>query len=137
VTSAPTVAVGAVLFRPDGRVLVVQRGHAPRAGTWTLPGGRVHKGELLRDALRREIREETKLEIDVGPLVEVVEILDGDFHYVVLDFLCALRSPPDEAVASDDAADLRWVTDEELTELGVTADVLRVVREGARLARQP
>ena len=123
-----------MVFRTDGRVLVIQRGHPPHQGTWTLPGGKVEPGERLRDALVREVREETGLLVEVGELVEVVEVVDSSFHYVVLDYLCELRSDPDDASASDDAAALCWVSLHGLPLLGVTAAVLSVVRKAAPLA---
>ena len=66
----PVVGVGAIILR-RGRVLLVQRGRAPGRGLWSLPGGAVEPGERLEDAVRREVREETGLEVVVERLVGV------------------------------------------------------------------
>lgn len=116
----PIACVGAVVRIPDGIVLV-RRGRAPSMGEWTLPGGAVELGESLEQALRREIREETGLDVAVGPLIEVFERIVPDpdgrirFHYVVVDFVCRVTggtlAAGDDAVevACADPADLdRW-----------------------------
>ncbi|HYP24947.1 MAG TPA: NUDIX domain-containing protein, partial [Actinomycetota bacterium] len=59
---APQIAVGAIVVR-DGRLLMVQRANEPGAGLWSLPGGRVEHGEYLAAALRREVKEETGLDV--------------------------------------------------------------------------
>jgi 8-oxo-dGTP diphosphatase len=130
--STPVVAVGAIVLDGDGRVLVVQRGRPPGRGQWSVPGGRVELGEALTAAVAREVREETGLTVDVGPLVEVVERMTpgdgGVYHYVILDYLARGAGSP---VAGDDALAARWVTDDELAALEVT-DGLREVVERAR-----
>jgi len=73
----PIVAVGAVIV-DDGRVLLVKRGQEPLKGQWSLPGGAVEIGETLQAALAREVREETCLEVDVGPVVEVLDSIRRD-----------------------------------------------------------
>lgn len=124
----PTVAVGAFVFE-DGRVLLIERGHAPGAGLWTVPGGRQEPGETLAQAVAREVREETGLVVEVGPLACVVERISADHHFVILDYL-ARRIGGTLAPASDARA-ARFVDEAELTTLPLTeglADVLERAR---------
>lgn len=132
--SGPVLCVGAVVLRNrerDPEVLLIRRAKAPRAGQWSLPGGRVEAGEPLLNALRRELREETGLEVKPGPLLEVVELLEGG-HWVVLDYFCEPAGPGD-GVAGDDAAELRWAPAYELAEFGLTPAVLRVIARALTL----
>jgi 8-oxo-dGTP diphosphatase len=102
---------GAVVRRDDGRILVIQRAHAPSQGLWSIPGGRVEAGETPAEAARREVREETGLEIDVAGLLGRVLLPAGnDVEYDVSDFTALVVGDPDAACAGDDAADVRWVT---------------------------
>ena len=135
--AAPVVGVGAVVVR-DGKALIVKRAHEPRKGEWSLPGGRVELGESLDAATRRELKEETGLDVEVGPLVEVfdrVHRLDGRirYHFVIVDYLCTACAG--EARAGDDAVDVAWVTGEELDAYGVNAHAAAVIRKGLEMAR--
>ena len=93
----PIVGVGAVVLMDDGRVVLVKRGHEPMAGHWSLPGGVLEVGETLEAGVAREIREETGLVVDVGPLVELFDRIlldDGgavQYHFVLADYLCRPR----------------------------------------------
>ena len=93
----PIVGVGAVVLTEDGRVVLVKRGHEPLAGQWSLPGGTLEVGESLEAGVAREIREETGLIVDVGPLVELFDRIlldDGgavEYHFVLADYLCHPR----------------------------------------------
>jgi 8-oxo-dGTP diphosphatase len=106
----PTLAVGAVVV-DDDHLLLVRRGHGPAQGHWSVPGGRVRRGETLAEAVTRELREETGLEGLCGPLLGWVELLDEEDpsqHHVILDFEVTVvgDEPP---VAGDDAAEAEWV----------------------------
>ena len=63
----PILGVGAIIERA-GAVLLIERGQEPLKGIWSLPGGAVETGEYLKDAIRREVREETGLEVSRGRL---------------------------------------------------------------------
>jgi 8-oxo-dGTP diphosphatase len=89
----PYVGVGAVIVQ-DGTVLLVKRKYEPLAGQWSLPGGAVEVGETLEACLIREMREETGLEVRVGPVIEVLDRITHDetgrvlYHFVLVDYLC-------------------------------------------------
>ncbi len=117
---APVLGVSALLMR-DGAVLLVRRSRGPFAGCWSLPGGKVEAGESLEDALRREVREETGLEVDVGPLAGIREQLPGRGtagHYVIVVFRCELTRG--ELRAGDDAEAAEWVPLDEVRSRDVT-----------------
>jgi mutator protein MutT len=135
------VAVGAIVI-DKGAILLVKRDREPAKGQWSLPGGRVELGETLREALVREVREETGIDVDVDGLIGTAERVvrddDGkiDYHYVILDYVCTARST--ELTAGDDASEVRWVPVGEMADLHLTAGLLefladRGVLEGRRL----
>jgi len=102
------VAVGAVVV-VDDRLLLIRRGRGVAIGSWSLPGGTVEPGELLAEAVVRELLEETGLEGVCGPLVGVVERFVEGRHYVILDHQVTLLEPDAEPRAGDDAAEVAWV----------------------------
>jgi ADP-ribose pyrophosphatase YjhB (NUDIX family) len=107
---APLVGVGAVVVH-DGRVLLVQRGREPLKGRWSIPGGLIEVGEMLHEAVIREVREETGLEVEPVELVELIDRIhrEGDrvrYHYVIADYLC--RVTGGTLSAADDADAVRW-----------------------------
>lgn len=134
--AAPVAAVGGIVIDGD-RVLLVRRALPPRQGEWSLPGGRLELGESLAAAAAREVREETGLEVEVGPVVEVFDRVHRDeaggirFHFVIVDFLC--RVTGGTLGAGDDAADVRWATRDEVAALGVNAFAAAVIARAFRL----
>jgi 8-oxo-dGTP diphosphatase len=91
-----------------------------------VPGGHVEPGEYLQDAARREVREETGLDVEIDQLVGIFEIL-GDSHLVILDFLA--HPAGDEPLRpSSDAAEARWVPLDEVTELDCTPRLVETLR---------
>ena len=108
---APLVGVGAVVVDDAGRVLLVRRGQEPAKGRWSLPGGLLELGEGLTDGVRREVLEETGLEVEAAELIELLDRIHREetrvrYHYVIADFLCRLRGG--EARAASDAEAVRW-----------------------------
>lgn len=113
------MAASAVVKDREGRVLLVQRGHEPAIGLWSLPGGSVEQGETLSQAAIREVKEETGLDIVTGREVwRIVVELAKNAHYDVH----ALEGVVTGGVlhAGDDAADARWWTLEELVDAALT-----------------
>ena len=117
-------AVSAVVMRDDGRVLLVRRGRPPLEGVLTLPGGRVEAGESLPAAAAREVWEETSLEVVATEQVTTVEVAAtvATPHYAIAVFATRLLSPPDDARAASDAAELVWAEVASLTSMGVPAE---------------
>ena len=134
----PVVGVGGVVVK-DGRALIVKRAHEPRKGEWSLPGGIVELGETLVEALKRELKEETGLDVEVGDVVEVfdrVHRLDGriQYHFVIVDYVC--RPIGGTLRAADDAEDAVWVTADEIERYGVNEFATRVMRRGLEMEAQ-
>jgi 8-oxo-dGTP diphosphatase len=129
----PIVAVGGVVLAPGPRVLLVQRARPPMVGRWTLPGGRLHGGEAIAAAVEREVFEETGVRVVAGSLIEVVEIVTEGYHYIIHDHLCTPVEPSRVPKPDDDAADARYVLTSELSSLGVTEAVTRVIMKGVAM----
>ena len=129
----PLVGVGAIIVEGD-RVLLVKRAHPPIQGQWSIPGGVLEVGEMVREAAVREAREETGLIVEPGELLGVYDriLRDGErrvqYHYVLIDFLC--RPVGGELLAASDAAEARWFTREQLPLLQLAEDTLEVIGKG-------
>ena len=135
----PIVGVGAVVL-DSGKVVLIRRRFEPLKGQWSLPGGTLEVGETLEAGVARELREETGLEVEVGPVIEVFDRIMLDeahrvrYHFVLIDYLCwpvggHLRagSDVDDAVLVDPAA---------LAPYQLTAKATAVIVRGLELARE-
>ncbi len=129
----PLVGVGSIIIEDD-RVVLVKRAHPPIQGQWSIPGGVLEVGELVREAAIREAREETGLIVEPGELLGVYDrVLRNpekrvQYHYVLIDFQCRLVGGT--LLAASDAAEARWFTREELPALKVAEDTLDVIQKG-------
>ena len=134
----PVVGVGAVIVR-DGQVLIVKRRYEPLAGRWSLPGGTLELGETLEAGVIREMREETGLDVDVGPVIEVFDRImfdDGQrvrYHFVLVDYLCWPAGG--ELCAGSDVDEAIFVDPDSLGPYNLTEKAQAVIDRGIELAR--
>ena len=112
--------VGAIITDDTGRLLLIKRGHEPEEGRWSLPGGRVRPGESDPQALVREVREETGLQVEPGRLIgEVERPAPGGAIFDIHDYAATVSGGL--LAAGDDAADVRWIDPGELGPLPLTS----------------
>jgi 8-oxo-dGTP diphosphatase len=129
----PILGVGALIFQ-DGKILLVERAKPPLEGYWSLPGGVLETGETLAEGLRREVREETGLEIEPVALLEIFERIIRDaqgapeYHYVLIDYVC--RVTGGTLRAADDARRAAWVARDALGSYSITQGTLPVIEKG-------
>ena len=108
-TLRPILSVGAVVLRGDD-VLLIRRGKPPFQGHWSIPGGKVEHGEAMRDAVLREVLEETGVTARVLGLIDAFDALPTGAdapHFALVDFACAHVSGTPRA--ADDAMDAEYV----------------------------
>lgn len=134
----PLAAAAAVVVE-NGRVLLIERGRPPLEGFWSVPGGVIELGESARAAAAREVREETGLEVGIGPLLALVDRIerapDGRvrFHYLIADFLATLRpGAPRSLAPDDDARRARWFSWDEAFALRLTPGLEPVLARARR-----
>jgi len=129
---APIVGIGAVIVK-ENKVLLVKRAGEPGKGLWSIPGGLVEIGESIRDAVRREVKEETGLDVRVDEIADVTEIIIRDeenrvkHHYVIIDFFAVPLKG--ELKASSDALEVRWVEFKDLKNYSLTNTVKKLFKK--------
>lgn len=119
------LGVSAVVVR-DGRVLLVRRARGAFVGRWSLPGGKVEHGEPLAEAVRREAREETGLDVEVGEQVWIREQTSDPDHYVIVVFRAEVTGG--ELEAGDDSDDAAWVEPSEVAARPTTPGLTNTLR---------
>lgn len=113
--------------------MLVERGRQPHKGCWSLPGGALETGELLEEGVRREVLEETGLEVRPDRIFEVFERIRRDrrgrveYHYVLVDYLC--RVTGGRLLPGDDVSRAAWVPERDLDEYPITEGTLPVIRK--------
>jgi ADP-ribose pyrophosphatase YjhB (NUDIX family) len=131
----PQLAVSAAIFR-DGKVLLARRARSPAKGFYSLPGGRVEFGESLHEALKREVDEETGLEIDIVGLAgwrEVLPSTGAAGHYLIMSF--AARWAAKEPRLNDELDDVQWLSPDDLGDLKLTGGLEEVIHAAQKLIR--
>jgi len=121
----PIVGVAGVVMQ-NGKLLIIKRGVDPAKGKWSIPGGAVELGEMIREALVREVREECGLTVEIAlqrPLDAIDNIIVGEerrlqYHYVLLQFLVRLKGGT--LKPASDVLDARWVPIDEVEEYDLT-----------------
>lgn len=132
----PAIGVSAIIFDANERVLLIQRGKPPAVGQWHVPGGKLEAGEALVEGVRREVKEETGLDVTIGTIMAVVERRQEGFHYIIVDFLARLDSPEySEIRPADDASAAAWVAENELYQYPIAEGLLPILQR-ARLAHR-
>ena len=127
---SPRVAIGGVVFK-EGGVLLVRRAKPPAFGEWAIPGGSVELGETLKQAVEREILEETGITVRAAEICHTFEALKRDddgrvrFHYVIIDLRAEYLSG--EPIPASDVTEAAWLTSEDLAERPVNASTLELL----------
>jgi mutator protein MutT len=127
----PVPAVGAIILKDD-KILLVKRGAEPGIGKWSIPGGSMEFGETMEEAVKREVKEETGLDVEVGKLAGVLDlIVKSDkgiqFHYVLIDYFAT--AVPGEPVAGTDAAECCWVPLSEIKNYDLTVSLEEMLKK--------
>ena len=135
----PVVGVGGVVIS-HGRALLVRRASPPLQGEWSIPGGMLEVGETLVEGVRRELEEETGIEVRVHGVLEVFERISLDaagktaYHYVVLDYYCELVRG--EVRPGSDVTEVEWVAEADLEKYSLTPSASQVIRKAFEIARE-
>jgi ADP-ribose pyrophosphatase YjhB (NUDIX family) len=134
----PIVGVGGVTIR-DGRVLLMRRARAPLQGEWSIPGGALDVGESIAEGVRREVAEETGVDVRVlgpiGTFERIIRDASGkvQYHYVILDYLC--EAIGGEVRAGSDAVDAAWVAEGEVGRLALSETATNAVGKAFEMAK--
>ena len=136
----PIAGVGVVVFRNE-EVLLVKRKKAPYKGQWSIPGGKQPLGETVTQAARRELMEETGVEVNELTLIDVIDIMVPDeegeilYHYIVVDFRAYWMSG--ECSPGDDAQDVQWFNLNKLGSISLLDKTRKIILNAAGKSDSP
>ena len=134
----PIVGVGGVVIDRD-RVLLIRRGKEPLKGEWSIPGGMLELGEDLVAAVRRELKEETGLEVEPLECILVFDRISHEgervkYHYVIIDYLC--RKKRGRVRPASDVVDARWVRRQDLPQYHLTELATSVILQAFEMMKR-
>jgi ADP-ribose pyrophosphatase YjhB (NUDIX family) len=135
----PFLGIGALIFDDDS-ILLAERGHEPLKGWWSLPGGILETGETLIEGIKREVLEETGLEVEPEAIFEIFERIMPDaegrteYHYVLIDYTCRVIGGALEA--GSDVSHAVWVREEDLVAYQITEGTLAVVQRAFKARKK-
>jgi ADP-ribose pyrophosphatase YjhB (NUDIX family) len=135
---SPLVGVGGIVI-DRGRALLIRRGKEPLKGEWSIPGGMLELGEELGDGVRRELKEETGLDVEPLECLLVFDRIEREgervkYHYVIIDYLC--RKKRGRLRPASDVMDARWVRHEDLPQYRLTEMATAVIQQAFELMKK-
>jgi len=128
----PMIGVGGLLVNRKNQVLLIKRDKPPAQGLWSVPGGKLEAGESLIECCRREMQEETGLEVNVLSIAAVVERRIENFHYVIIDFWVELVDEQNNIpVAASDVSEARWIDLEKIGDYPLVTGLSEIIQRAA------
>ncbi len=130
----PIIAIGAVVIKDD-QVLMIKRGKPPRENEWSIPGGKQRLGETVEEAVIREVKEETGLDIKIAGFLDVIDFIDHApdggirFHYTLLDYVVDVTGGILQAAS--DAKEAKFIPITEAIKLPLWTETKRIITKAA------
>ena len=126
----PTVTVDAIIVE-NGKILLVQRKYPPNVDSWVLPGGHIDLGEIVEDAVIRESKEETNLDVKIEKLFNVYSQPGRDprGHYITIVYVCSMKNKNQEALGGDDAKQAKFFALNELNHVNIGFDHREIIND--------
>ena len=132
----PIVAVSGVVTNNKGEILIVRRAKSPGKGLWSLPGGAVKLGEKLINALKRELKEECNISIEIKKFLGAFDriFLDKNeivrYHYIIIDYLCQTNDK--HIQPGSDVDNFAWISLNNINQYTYTAGVKDFLTDGLK-----
>ncbi|NHI92695.1 MAG: NUDIX hydrolase [Candidatus Lokiarchaeota archaeon] len=126
----PRVTIDAIIME-NGKILLIQRGKPPFIGSWALPGGHIDLGEIVEDAVIREIKEETNAEVKIDKLFNVYSHPDRDprGHYITIVYSCSIKDKNQKILGGDDAIKAQFFDIEEINKIKLAFDHKEIIND--------